>query len=102
MTERKDQSSEEAKDGPLAGMSPREVHDWEWSAHPRWVKVTSLLIGGPAFAILAWSVLDQNAVDARTQAICFASFAAVAILQVYSLGSTIRASKRGEKRAGLH
>ncbi len=99
MTEQKDQSSEEANDGPLSGMTPREVHDWEWSAHPRWVKVTSLLIGGPAFAILIWSVFDQDAVDARTQAICFTLFAAVAILQVYSLGNVIRASKRGEKRA---
>jgi hypothetical protein len=79
-------------------MTPKEVYDWKWKALPCWAKAVSFIVGGPAFAVLVWSTFDPSAVGDRTKAICFALFAAVALLQVYCLTTIVRRAKRDQNR----
>jgi len=78
----------------LDEMTPQEAYDWEWNALPRWSKAVSLGVGGPAFAILTWSVFDADAVSETTQTICFGLLAGVALVQVYCLNKIVRRSRR--------
>ena len=78
-------------------MTNKEAYDWEWSALPRWVKAFTFAIGVPAFAVLVWSAFDEDAVSGRTQVICFALFAAVCLLQIYSLHRNLREAKRRKR-----
>ncbi|WP_188764449.1 hypothetical protein [Sandarakinorhabdus glacialis] len=97
MTLRKDHPLDKYIDDPRSGMSPKEGYEWEWNALPRWVKATCIIIGGPAFAVLVWSVFDQNAIDGRTRAICFVLSASVSLLQIFSLHKVTRTARRGKK-----
>jgi hypothetical protein len=77
----------------LDEMTPKQVWEWEWRALPTWAKAVTFLIGLPAFGVLTWSVFDDS-VSGIIQAICFALFAAVALVQVYCLNRIIQKNGR--------
>ena len=84
----------DASVSPLDGMTSEDAYDWEWRALPRWAKAISLVVGGPAFAVLVWSTFDEEAVSGSTKTICFVLFAAVALMQIYCLNKVISDAKR--------
>jgi hypothetical protein len=90
----KEGAEPEVPASPLDGMTSREVYDWEWNALPSWAKFITFVIGGPAFAVIIWSVFDEDAVSSLTRTVCFLLFLAVALMQIYCLNKIIRDAKR--------
>lgn len=93
----KDGVEQEVSASPLDGMTSKEVYDWEWNALPSWAKIITFVIGGPAFAVIVWSVFDEDAVSSLTRTVCFLLFLAVALMQIYCLNNIVRHAKRRDR-----